>query len=73
MVEAAVTDHRVLRPTYRLYSISVLTGRIDTPSTIIDVETDQEACAVAFEASANGSVELWRDRVQLAAFPHRKV
>jgi hypothetical protein len=57
---------------YRLYSISDGTGRLQTPGLDFCAATEQEARDVAFAASAIGTAELWRGKIIVATYRRRK-
>jgi hypothetical protein len=60
------------RASYRLYSLSEITGRLQAPALDINALTEKEARDLAFAASAIGAAELWRGEEIIANYPRRK-
>jgi hypothetical protein len=65
-------DNSKVRSSYRLYSISEATGRLQAPALDMDALTEDEARDLARAASAIGTAELWRGKEIVASYPSRK-
>jgi hypothetical protein len=65
-------DDSNVRSSYRLYSISDATGRLQAPTLDIDALTESEARDLAMAASAIGTAELWRGEEIVASYPRQK-